>query len=61
MKAITVSSQTQALEYTHQPDPIPGPNEALIEVHYTALNRADLSQRAGHYPPPVGASQILGL
>ena len=61
MKAITVNSQTQALEVTHIPDPIPGPNEALIEVHYTALNRADLSQRAGHYPPPAGASQILGL
>jgi putative PIG3 family NAD(P)H quinone oxidoreductase len=61
MNAILINTQTQALEYHHTPDPIPRPNEALIEVHYTALNRADLSQRAGHYPPPPGASEILGL
>jgi putative PIG3 family NAD(P)H quinone oxidoreductase len=61
MKAIVVNSQTQALEYQEVPDPIPNPGEALVEVHYTALNRADLSQRAGHYPPPPGASEILGL
>jgi tumor protein p53-inducible protein 3 len=61
MNTILVNTQNQALEYRHRPDPIPKANEALIEVHYTALNRADLSQRAGHYPPPVGASEILGL
>lgn len=37
------------------------PGEVLLEVHATALNRADLSQAAGDYPAPSGESQILGL
>lgn len=37
------------------------PGEVLLEVHATALNRADLSQAAGDYPAPPGESQILGL
>ncbi len=41
--------------------PIPGTNEVLIKVHATALNRADTMQRQGKYPPPAGASPILGL
>lgn len=43
------------------PDPRPGPGEVLIDVAATAVNRADLLQRQGHYPPPPGASEILGL
>ncbi|MCL6454482.1 MAG: NAD(P)H-quinone oxidoreductase [Alicyclobacillus sp.] len=43
------------------PDLEPGTGELLIRVHATALNRADLLQRRGHYPPPPGASEILGL
>lgn len=43
------------------PDPQPAPSEVLVRVHATALNRADLMQRAGHYPPPAGASEVLGL
>jgi len=43
------------------PDPDLGPGEALVAVHATALNRADALQRAGHYPPPPGASEIMGL
>lgn len=43
------------------PDPTPGPGEMLIAVRATAVNRADLLQRAGRYPPPAGASEILGL
>ena len=42
-------------------DPSPSPEELLVEVHATALNRADLMQRAGKYPPPAGASPIPGL
>jgi putative PIG3 family NAD(P)H quinone oxidoreductase len=42
-------------------DPIPGPHEVLISVVAAGVNRADLMQRAGHYPPPPGASEILGL
>ncbi|HEV8432262.1 MAG TPA: NAD(P)H-quinone oxidoreductase [Thermoanaerobaculia bacterium] len=41
--------------------PTPGPNELRIRVHTTAVNRADLLQREGHYPPPPGASEIIGL
>ena len=41
--------------------PAPGPDELLVRVEATALNRADLMQRRGLYPPPPGASPILGL
>ncbi|XP_040283372.1 quinone oxidoreductase PIG3 [Bufo bufo] len=43
------------------PRPVPKEGEVLVEVHASALNRADLLQRRGKYPPPPGASQILGL
>ncbi len=42
-------------------EPPLGPGEVRIENHATAVNRADLAQRAGGYPPPPGASPILGL
>jgi putative PIG3 family NAD(P)H quinone oxidoreductase len=41
--------------------PVLGPRDIRIAVHATAVNRADLLQREGHYPPPIGASPILGL
>lgn len=41
--------------------PLPSPTELLVKVHATALNRADTLQRQGKYPPPKGASPILGL
>lgn len=43
------------------PDPVCGPGEVVIEVHAAGLNRADLMQLAGRYPPPPGASPTLGL
>ncbi len=43
------------------PDVTPGPGEVLIEVSVAGVNRADLLQAAGRYPPPPGASDILGL
>src|SRR5438874_13346613 len=43
------------------PDPAPGPGEVLLRVRATAVNRADLLQRQGLYPPPPTASPILGL
>ena len=43
------------------PDPEPGPGEVVIDVAATAVNRADTLQRQGHYPPPPGASDVLGL
>ena len=42
-------------------DPVPAAGEVLVDVAATAVNRADLLQRAGLYPPPAGASDILGL
>ena len=41
--------------------PVPKGNEILVKVYSTALNRADILQREGKYPPPAGASNILGL
>src|SRR6266581_5874931 len=41
--------------------PTLGPNDLRIRVCATAVNRADLLQREGHYPPPPGASPVLGL
>ncbi|GAB3914338.1 hypothetical protein GCM10029964_125540 [Kibdelosporangium lantanae] len=49
------------LEWTELPDPAPGPGEVLIEVAASGVNRADLLQRQGFYPPPPGASDIIGL
>lgn len=43
------------------PIPVPGPGEVLVRVHASGVNRADLSQIAGRYPPPPGESEILGL
>jgi putative PIG3 family NAD(P)H quinone oxidoreductase len=44
-----------------QPDPQPGQGEVVIDITASAVNRADLMQRQGNYPPPPGASDILGL
>ncbi|MBM7368240.1 NAD(P)H-quinone oxidoreductase [Gordonia hydrophobica] len=43
------------------PEPTAGPGEVIIDVAAAGVNRADLLQRAGNYPPPPGASNILGL
>jgi putative PIG3 family NAD(P)H quinone oxidoreductase len=59
MKAIVV--QDNKLTWTKVPDVAAGVGEVLIEVHATAINRADLAQRRGGYPPPAGASPIMGL
>ncbi len=63
MKAIVVKTdqKDRPLAWEEVPSPTYGPEEALVEVHATALNRADLMQRAGKYPPPPGAPDILGL
>jgi len=51
----------EALVVTDLPDPVPGPGEVVVDVTATAVNRADIMQRQGHYPPPPGASDVLGL
>jgi putative PIG3 family NAD(P)H quinone oxidoreductase len=50
-----------ALTWTQQPDPRPGPGEVLLRVAASAVNRADLLQRRGLYPPPPGVSEVPGL
>lgn len=60
MKAVIVTDD-HSLTWQEVADPDCQPGEALIEQHYTALNRADLMQRAGRYPPPDGASAVIGL
>ncbi len=63
MHAITASEPggPDVLRWTEVTDPRPGPGEVLVEVVASAVNRADLLQRQGLYPPPPGASGILGL
>ena len=51
----------EALEVVDLPQPEPGPGEVLIRVAAAGLNRSDLLQRQGHYPPPPGVTDILGL
>ncbi len=51
----------EVLRWAQADDPVPGPGEVLIDVVASAVNRADLLQRQGHYPPPPGASELLGL
>src|SRR4030066_1815 len=51
----------EVLHIGDHPDPRPKAGELLVRVRATALNRADLLQRRGKYPPPEGASEILGL
>lgn len=63
MKAIDVTGPggPENLVVAEVPSPVPGPGEVLIEVTAAGVNRADLLQRQGFYPPPPGASSILGL
>lgn len=60
MRAIVVESPDQ-LAWRTASDPRPAPGEVLLRVRAAGVNRADLLQAAGHYPPPPGASEILGL
>jgi tumor protein p53-inducible protein 3 len=62
MKAITIQKGEEPhLIWEDVDDPAMGPGEVLVEVRATAVNRADLLQARGLYPPPRGASEILGL
>jgi putative PIG3 family NAD(P)H quinone oxidoreductase len=51
----------EVLSVTELPDPEPGPGEVLLSVAAAGLNRADLLQRLGFYPPPPGASDVIGM
>ncbi len=51
----------EVLHMAEGPRPQPGPGEVLVRVKAVGMNNADLGQRAGRYPPPPGASPLLGL
>jgi len=63
MMAVVISEPggPEVLRLAEVPDPEPGPGEVLVQVAASAVNRADLLQRAGHYPPPPGAPDWPGL
>src|SRR3954454_16870230 len=63
MRAVTIAEPggPEVLGWGEVPDPVCGPGEVIVDVAATAVNRADLLQRQGFYPPPPGASEILGL
>jgi putative PIG3 family NAD(P)H quinone oxidoreductase len=63
MRAVVCRSAggPEVLEVAEVPDPEARPGEVVIDVAATAINRADVMQREGNYPPPPGASEILGL
>jgi putative PIG3 family NAD(P)H quinone oxidoreductase len=63
MKAVIIekSGDENVLKLGEAADPTPQPDELLIRVRAAGLNRADIMQRQGFYPPPPGASEILGL
>jgi putative PIG3 family NAD(P)H quinone oxidoreductase len=63
MHAITIEQPggPEVLRWTEVPDPVPAADEVLIEVHAAGVNRADLLQRQGLYPPPAGAPPYPGM
>lgn len=63
MKAIVRAGDggPEVMAWSEVDDPVPAPGEVVVHVAATALNRADLAQRAGRYPVPAGASPILGM
>ena len=58
---ITEPGGPESLSWTEVPDPDPGQGEVLVDVAASAVNRADIAQREGRYPPPAGASEYPGL
>ena len=60
MKAILVNDD-QSLRWDNVPDPVCGAEDCLVKIEAAALNRADLMQRAGDYPPPPGCPDWMGL
>lgn len=63
MRAIVVGEggAPEAMQWTEVPDAVAGPGEVLVRVAAAGINRADLLQRQGFYPPPAGAPEWMGL
>ncbi|HSK95818.1 MAG TPA: NAD(P)H-quinone oxidoreductase, partial [Euzebyales bacterium] len=63
VRAVVVSEPGDAdrLQIVDRPTPVPEPDEVLVAVRATSVNRPDVAQRQGRYPPPPGAGDILGL
>lgn len=63
MRAVTITAPggPDVLQVAELPEPVPGPGEVLIAVAAAGVNRADLLQRQGNYPPPKGAPAWPGL
>lgn len=62
MKATLIATDGSGnLSWGETPAPTAGATDVVVDVHATAVNRADLLQRRGFYPPPPGESEILGL
>lgn len=63
MRAIEITRPggPEVLELAERPDPVAGPGECLIRVAASGINRPDVLQRKGAYPPPPGASDLPGL
>ncbi len=61
MKAILVDKSDRSLHWSEVPDPVMKPDEVLVKIEAAALNRADLMQREGDYPPPPGCPDWMGL
>ena len=60
MKAVLVNDD-RSLRWDNVPDPVVGADDCLVKIEATALNRADLMQREGDYPPPPGCPEWMGL
>lgn len=60
MKA-TLVGENRSLHWTEVPDPVMGTEDVLVKIEAAALNRADLMQREGDYPPPPGCPEWMGL
>lgn len=63
MQAVAIAEPggPEVLRLEERPVPRPGPGQVLVEVAYAGVNRPDVLQRLGRYPPPAGASDIPGL
>ncbi len=63
MRAVIVTSpgDVDALTLGEMPTPSPGPGEVLVRTIASGVNRADVLQRQGHYPPPPGVTDVIGL